>query len=146
MVITPSRCPSQPPVHPQQPPLWGSQAETVLQLPSPQPPQSRRVSTAHPEPGPRDPPPPPEGDDDYSNEPYATGYIEVLPDQAAPDGTPRGGDSESSAAPGEEYENVPEGTRSSLGDSLEYINVPPAGSSPRDASESEDYGPDYENL
>ncbi|XP_074874866.1 uncharacterized protein LOC142026015 [Buteo buteo] len=135
--------PSQPPHHPQPLPPWGPPAETVLQLPSPHPPQSRRVSTARPETGPRDPPPPPEGDDDYSNEPYATGYVEVLPDQ---DGTPPRGEGRHEAAPSEEYENVPEGARRSLADSLEYINVPPTGSTPRDASESEDNGPDYENL
>ncbi|XP_068779265.1 linker for activation of T-cells family member 1-like isoform X2 [Struthio camelus] len=97
------------------------------------------------------PPAAPEAEDDYNNDLYATGYVEVLPDAAAQPGPPQppqARDSGSSAAPGEEYENVPDAHRHSLADSLEYVNVPEGGASPapRYASESEEDAPDYENL
>ncbi|XP_062456715.1 linker for activation of T-cells family member 1 isoform X3 [Rhea pennata] len=97
------------------------------------------------------PPAAPESEDDYNNELYATGYVEVLPDGAAepsPPQQPQARDSGSLVAPGEEYENVPDGHRQSLADSLEYVNIPDAGASPapRYASESEEDAPDYENL
>nr|DBA07033.1 TPA_inf: linker for activation of T cells [Anser cygnoides] len=145
VVIAPFRCSSHAPPQ-QRPPA----VEPHLPLPSPQPPQQRRVSAARPEPDRA--PTPPAPDDDYSNELYATGYVEVLPDpqEEARGGSPQGRDSDSAARQGEEYENVPDGSRRSLDDSLEYINVPAAGSSPasRYASdrESEGDGPDYENV
>ncbi|XP_053908991.1 linker for activation of T-cells family member 1 isoform X4 [Cuculus canorus] len=83
--------------------------------------------------GPRCPPPPLE--DDYTNDAYVTGYVQVLPE---PEGAGP------SAPPSEEYENLPDDRSDSRADSLEYINLPPPGSAP--ASESEDGAPDYENL
>nr|DBA07032.1 TPA_inf: linker for activation of T cells [Anas platyrhynchos] len=146
MVITPSRCSSHAPPQ-QRPPV----VEPNLPLPSPQPPQQRRVSAARPQP--ERAPTPPAPDDDYSNELYATGYVVVLPDpqgEARGGGSPQDRDSGSTALQDKEYENVPEGPRRSLADSLEYINVPAAGSSPASRygsdRESEGDGPDYENV
>ncbi|XP_062456713.1 linker for activation of T-cells family member 1 isoform X1 [Rhea pennata] len=173
MLLTRPRCPSRTPIKQQKVPS----AEPFLSIPrSPQAPQSRKVSFTRPEPDndsvpsyenegeagghprvawPRAPSPAPpaapESEDDYNNELYATGYVEVLPDGAAepsPPQQPQARDSGSLVAPGEEYENVPDGHRQSLADSLEYVNIPDAGASPapRYASESEEDAPDYENL
>lgn len=142
-------------------------AEQFLSIPrSPQMPQSRQVSSCRTETdneslpsyenqeGPRAG----DDDDDYNNELYATGYVEVLPDSmtepAAELVTSRMElrDSASSVAPADDYENVPEAQRQSLADSLEYINMPESGSSLPDDHcgssnrESEDDCPDYENL
>ncbi|XP_075774049.1 linker for activation of T-cells family member 1, partial [Pelodiscus sinensis] len=142
-------------------------AEQFLSIPrSPQMPQSRQVSSCRTETdneslpsyenqeGPRAG----DDDDDYNNELYATGYVEVLPDSmtepAAELVTSRTElrDSASSVAPADDYENVPEAQRQSLADSLEYINMPESGSSLPDDHcgssnrESEDDCPDYENL
>ncbi|XP_071657466.1 uncharacterized protein [Patagioenas fasciata] len=97
---------------------------------SPQPPQSHRGST-------NGPPVPPDPDDDDVT---YMGYVHVLPDQEVTNGTPPGGDSESSAQ-GDDYVNVPKGTGSSLGGSQEYVNVP----SPHHGSDSEDAA-NYENM
>ncbi|XP_068779267.1 linker for activation of T-cells family member 1-like isoform X4 [Struthio camelus] len=173
MLLTRPSCPSHTPIKQQTVPS----AEPFLSIPrSPQAPQSRKVSFTRPEPDndsvpsyeneaeagghPRGvwprapspaPPAAPEAEDDYNNDLYATGYVEVLPDAAAQPGPPQppqARDSGSSAAPGEEYENVPDAHRHSLADSLEYVNVPEGGASPapRYASESEEDAPDYENL
>ncbi|XP_061229920.1 uncharacterized protein LOC133223318 [Neopsephotus bourkii] len=82
-------------------------------------------------PPPRAPPPAEEHDEDYTNDPYVTGYVDVIPDEA----------SDRTAPPGGDYENVPDGAQSPFGGSLEYINLPAGG-----ASESEDNGGDYENF
>nr|DBA07030.1 TPA_inf: linker for activation of T cells [Numida meleagris] len=120
---------------------------------SPQSSQQRRVSTARTEPDRGSPTCLPESEDDYSNEVYASGYVKVIPDpqDAGHDGhnSPTG-DSGSAATPTEQYENVPDVSRRSLGDSLEYINVPTAGSSPASRygsdRDSDADGPDYENV
>ncbi|CAM4677905.1 linker for activation of T-cells family member 1 isoform X1 [Lepidochelys kempii] len=144
-------------------------AEQFLSIPrSPQAPQSRQVSFTRTETD-NDSVPSyeneerPRGDDDddndYNNELYITGYVEVLPDsitETSPKEVVTSGpelrDSVSSVAMGDEYENMPEAQRESLADSLEYVNMPEPGSSIPDAHygasnrESEDDGPDYENL
>ncbi|XP_067401859.1 linker for activation of T-cells family member 1 isoform X2 [Emydura macquarii macquarii] len=142
-------------------------AEQFLSIPrSPQVPQSRQVSFTRTETD-NDSVPSYENeertrgdeDNDYNNELYATGYVEVLPDSITetppavliPSG-PELRDSVSSVTMGEEYENVPEAQRESLADSLEYVNMPEPGASLPDAHygasdrESEEDGPDYENL
>ncbi|XP_036261627.1 uncharacterized protein LOC118701108 [Molothrus ater] len=68
MVVTP-RC--APPPHPPQPP-WAEPRK----LGPPQAPSSRRVSA--------EPDPEPPEDGDYSNEPFASGYVTVLPDPTPP--------------------------------------------------------------
>lgn len=114
VLLAPQRCP------PPQLPQWRPPPETI---PSPLPPP------------PRAPPPAEERDDDYTNETYVTGYVDVIPDE----------ESNRAAPPGGDYENVPDGARSPFDGSLEYINLP-TGPAPRDASESEDNGGDYENA
>nr|XP_033799862.1 linker for activation of T-cells family member 1 [Geotrypetes seraphini] len=106
-------------------------------------------------------------DEDYINDTYISGYIDVLPDNVetpASDPEPAhelepAGDMHSgrlSSTNTEEYENVVEQQRDSMGDSLEYVNVPEQhqveqrsenlsfdGGSNQD---SEDDTPDYENV
>ncbi|XP_053908990.1 linker for activation of T-cells family member 1 isoform X3 [Cuculus canorus] len=105
-----------------QPPPWGPETR---QQPSPHPPRGSSADAG----------PPPPLEDDYTNDAYVTGYVQVLPE---PEGAGP------SAPPSEEYENLPDDRSDSRADSLEYINLPPPGSAP--ASESEDGAPDYENL
>ncbi|KYO25452.1 linker for activation of T-cells family member 1 isoform A [Alligator mississippiensis] len=103
-------------------------------------------------------------DNDYNND--TPGYVVVLPDGAAgpplaeppaPASAPQ--DNSCSAMAGEDYENFPEPPptppepqmRESLAaDSLEYVNMPePGAPEPQYGSsdrESEEDGPDYENL
>nr|DBA07035.1 TPA_inf: linker for activation of T cells [Parus major] len=137
MVVTP-RC--APPPHPPQPP-WGASTEP-RNLGPPQAPSSRRVSA--------EPDPDPPEDGDYSNEPFASGYVTVLPDPpgdvgddvtAAPDDVSDGGAGPEEGEGEEPYENVPEGGGDSRAPSLEYINVPPG-----PAGGDSDEGADYENL
>ncbi|XP_074920771.1 linker for activation of T-cells family member 1 [Chelonoidis abingdonii] len=160
MVLTRANSRPFPPGHPH--------PEQFLSIPrSPQAPQSRQVSLTRTETD-NDSVPSyeneerPRGDDDdndYNNEIYIPGYVEVLPDsvtEASPTELVTSGpelrDSVSSVAMGDEYENMPEAQRESLADSLEYVNMPEPGSSLPDAHygasdrESEDDGPDYENL
>ncbi|XP_065278215.1 linker for activation of T-cells family member 1 [Emys orbicularis] len=144
-------------------------AEQFLSIPrSPQAPQSRQVSFTRTETD-NDSVPSyeneerPRGDDDddndYNNEIYTPGYVEVLPDsvtETSPTELVTSGpelrDSASSVGMGDEYENMPEAQRESLADSLEYVNMPEPVSGLPDAHygasdrESEDDGPDYENL
>ncbi|XP_037754786.1 linker for activation of T-cells family member 1 [Chelonia mydas] len=165
MVLTRANYPSRNQI--KQQPL--AAAEPFLSIPrSPQAPQSRQVSFTRTETD-NDSVPSyeneerPRGDEDddndYNNELYITGYVEVLPDsitETSPKevvtSRPELRDSVSSVAMGDEYENVPEAQRESLADSLEYVNMPEPGSSIPDAHygasnrESEDDGPDYENL
>ncbi|XP_029462950.1 uncharacterized protein LOC115094248 isoform X2 [Rhinatrema bivittatum] len=106
-------------------------------------------------------------DDEYINDTYISGYIDVLPDIVeppvpCPEPMPEPETEEQmqsdriSSTNTEEYENVPEQQRDSLGDSLEYVNVPDQqearqhldnfsqeGGSNRD---SEEDTPDYENV
>ncbi|XP_074985199.1 linker for activation of T-cells family member 1 isoform X2 [Caretta caretta] len=135
-------------------------AEQFLSIPrSPQAPQSRQVSFTRTETDNERPHGDDDDDNDYNNELYITGYVEVLPDsitETSPKEVVTSGpelrDSVSSVAMGDEYENMPEAQRESLADSLEYVNMPEPGSSIPDAHygtsnrESEDDGPDYENL
>ncbi|XP_074852223.1 linker for activation of T-cells family member 1 [Carettochelys insculpta] len=143
-------------------------AEQFLSIPqSPQVPQSRQASFSRTETDNDSVPsyenaerPHGDGDEDndYNNDLYATGYVEVLPDSVTEmpptelvTSTPDRGNA-SSAAPAEDYENAPEAQRQSLADSLEYVNMPEPGCSLPDDHcgssnrESEDDGPDYENL
>ncbi|XP_059586383.1 linker for activation of T-cells family member 1 isoform X2 [Alligator mississippiensis] len=143
---------------------------------SPQAPPSRTASVARPEPDNDSVPSyeneehPPhvaadmeDDDNDYNND--TPGYVVVLPDGAAgpplaeppaPASAPQ--DNSCSAMAGEDYENFPEPPptppepqmRESLADSLEYVNMPePGAPEPQYGSsdrESEEDGPDYENL
>nr|DBA07029.1 TPA_exp: linker for activation of T cells [Gallus gallus] len=120
---------------------------------SPQTSQQRRISATRPEPERGSPTCAPESEDDYSNEVYASGYVKVLPD--AEDAAQRSNgtataDTAAHATPPEQYENVPDVSRHSLGDSLEYINVPTVTPSPASRygsdRDSDADGPDYENV
>ncbi|XP_075422620.1 linker for activation of T-cells family member 1 isoform X3 [Ascaphus truei] len=101
-------------------------------------------------------------DDNYSNENYICGYIEVLPDDTdiktgcvltVPPNLDSTSASVSSATIADDgYENV-EQQRSSLNESLEYVNVPSLNDigiqtdlDNRSGQESEDDSPDYENV
>nr|DBA07031.1 TPA_inf: linker for activation of T cells [Meleagris gallopavo] len=118
---------------------------------SPQFSQQRRVSASRPEPDRGSPTCAPESEDDYSNEVYASGYVKVLPDpQDAAQHNHSSAAELSGATPPEQYENVPDVSRRSLDDSLEYINVPTTTSSPASRfgsdRDSDADGPDYENV
>ncbi|XP_030065353.1 linker for activation of T-cells family member 1 [Microcaecilia unicolor] len=106
-------------------------------------------------------------DEDYINDSYISGYIDVLPDIVeTPVSDPEpvrepepAGETHSdrlSSTNTEEYENVLDQQRDSMGDSLEYVNVPEQhqvgqrsdnlsydGGSNQD---SEEDTPDYENV
>ncbi|XP_072216893.1 uncharacterized protein [Excalfactoria chinensis] len=109
-----------------------------------------RISTSRTEPDRAPPTCGPESEDDYSNEVYASGYVKVIPDPEDSAQTQHGNDQHNNATPPEPYENVPDVSRHSLGDSLEYINIPTATSSPASRygsdRESDADGPDYENV
>ncbi|XP_078508413.1 linker for activation of T-cells family member 1 [Lissotriton helveticus] len=101
-------------------------------------------------------------DIDYSNEDYICGYIEVIPDNpdtSVSQSTPMesGKSASLSSAFTDDYQNVPEQQRDSVGDSLEYVNVPEKKES-ADISDNnyddtndqetddDDDTPDYENI
>ncbi|XP_069508276.1 uncharacterized protein [Ambystoma mexicanum] len=99
-----------------------------------------------------------EADVDYSNKDSIPEYLDVLPDNVDPSVSQSAHNDDRKSASlssvvTEDYQNVPEQERDSLGDNLEYENVPekkePAHASVNydDTSESEDDdNPDYENV